>query len=367
MTVVMPSEPTLRRAPGLRIAFIAPARYPIREPYAGGLEAFCHTMVKALRHQGHSVDFFAARGSDGNCPDLELPGVNWGSSPELATDTGYPEGEREREDRAFIGLRRLLVRRGYDVVHNNSLSPKILPSPESPEPLPMVTTLHTPNIAELQSAITRAGEAAGEFAAVSHVTAADWTTPHPVTVIPNGVNVSTWAPGPGGIAAVWFGRLVPEKGPHLAIDACRLLGLPLLLAGRKGDHAYFQQEIAPRLDGENVRWLGELSHAGLRALVSSCAVTVVTPRWEEPFGLVAFESMACGTPVAAFARGGLGELLASAPAELAQPDDVVSLAKAIHAALHINRSKVREWVVNNHSLRQTARRYTELYREVMVR
>ncbi|WP_165165284.1 glycosyltransferase [Corynebacterium qintianiae] len=367
MTITMPSGPALRRTPGLKIAFVAPARYPIREPYAGGLEAFCHTMVKALRQEGHEVDFFAAKGSDGNCPELELPGVNWGANPELATDTGYPDGEREREDRAFIALRQLLVRRGYDIVHNNSLSPWMFPSEDSPEELPMVTTLHTPLIDELQDVIARAGDAAGAFAAVSHVTAADWSTPHPIAVIPNGVNVSDWFPGPGGASAVWFGRLVPEKGPHLAIDACRLLGLPLLLAGRKGDHRYFQEEIAPRLNGESIRWLGELSHAGLRALVGSCAVTVVTPRWEEPFGLVAFESMACGTPVAAFARGGLGELLAHAPAALAAPDDVVSLAQAIHTALHIKRAKVREWVVGNHSLIQTARRYTDLYREVMVK
>ena len=133
MTIVMPSEATVSRAPGLKIAFVAPARYPIREPYAGGLEAFCHTMVKALRMEGHEVHFFAARGSDGNCPEFELPGVDWGASPELATDTGYPAGEREREDRAFIGLRKLLVRCGYDVVHNNSLSPWMFPSPASPE------------------------------------------------------------------------------------------------------------------------------------------------------------------------------------------------------------------------------------------
>ena len=124
------------RAPGqkLRIAFIGPARYPVREPYAGGLEAFCHTMVHALRAQGHEVDFFAAQGSDGNVKAFELPGVNWGDSLEDATDTTYPAGGKEREDRAFIQLRRLLVERGYDVVHNNSLNPYIFPGAHSPEP-----------------------------------------------------------------------------------------------------------------------------------------------------------------------------------------------------------------------------------------
>ena len=367
MTAALVDDTPTSRSSGLRIAFVAPARYPVREPFAGGLEAFCHTTVRALREEGHSVDFFAAKGSDGNVKDFELPGVDWGSNAAEATDTTYPAGGRERENEAFVQLRRLLVGRGYDVVHNNSLNPFMFPGEHSPEPLPMVTTLHTPELPEVVRAVRAAGEGAGRFAAVSPVTADDWGIPHPISVIPNGVNVSTWRPGPGGRSAIWFGRLVPEKGAHLAIEACRLLGLPLLLAGRKGDHAYFQAEIAPRLDGGRVRWLGELSHAELRALVGRCAVSLVTPRWEEPFGLVALESMACGTPVAAFARGGLGALLRDAPAALAEPDDVVSLAQAVHSSLHIKRPGVRDWVVRNYSLTRTARRYAELYREVAFR
>lgn len=367
MTITLPHTPDLARTQGLRIAFVAPARYPIREPFAGGLEAFCHTMVTALRAQGHHVDFYASRGSDGNVKTHELPGVNWGAHPEHATDTGYPEGEREREEQAFTDLRNHLVRSGYDVVHNNSLSPAMFPSVASPDPLPMVTTLHTPQLPEIQAVVDAAGSRAGCFAAVSAATAESWDMPTPIEVIPNGVDVRKWSPGPGGNGAVWFGRIVPEKGLHLAMDACRLLGLPLTIAGRKGDHNYFQEEIAPRLDGQLIRWVGELSHAELRALVGRHAVCVVTPRWEEPFGLVAFEAMSCGTPVAAFDRGGMGELLATAPAVLAPADDVFALAGAIHTALHVSRTAVRRWVVANHSLTQTARRYVDLYRDVMVR
>lgn len=367
MTIVLPHGHPVGADCRWRIAFVGPARYPIREPFAGGLEAFCHTTVKALRDAGHDVDFYAAKGSDGNVKDYELPGVNWGSDQDKATDTSYPDGAREREDAAMRGLRAHLARTGYDIVHNNSLSPAMFPSTDSSFALPMVTTFHTPQLPEVQEAIDRAGADAGRFAAVSRPTADTWRTPEPIEVIPNGVNVRTWSPGPGGPGAVWFGRLVPEKGPHMAIDACRILGLPLVLAGRKGDHAYFEEKIAPRLDGQQIRWVGELSHRELRALVGRAAVSVVTPRWEEPFGLVAFESMACGTPVAAFARGGLGELLAQAPAALAIPDNVVDLAAAIHSAVHIPRAKARQWVVANHSLTETALRYTDLYREVMVR
>ena len=363
MTVAAQPAARTPRAAKLRIALIGPARYPVREPYAGGLEAFCHTMVSALRELGHEVDFFAAEGSDGNTKDFELPGVDWGDRAEDATDTTYPEGGRERENEAFIELRRLLVARGYDVVHNNSLNPYIFPSEASPEPLPMLTTLHTPMVDEIQAAITAAGLRAGRFAAVSRTTARDWRLPTEPVIIPNGVNVNLWRPGPGGETAVWFGRLVPEKGAHLAIDACRAAGIPLVLAGRNGDHHYVRDEIAPRL-GDGVEWIGELSHAELRGLVANCGVAVATPRWEEPFGLVAFEAMACGTPVAAFRRGGMGELLRDAPACLAPADDVDALAAAITRARGLDRDVVRRWVVDRHSLCQTAKRYTDIFRQV---
>ena len=363
MTVAAQPAARYPRTDKLRIALIGPARYPVREPYAGGLEAFCHTMVAALRDLGHDVDFFAAQGSDGNDKAFELPGVDWGEDKDNATDTTYPEGGRERENAAFVQLRQLLVARGYDVVHNNSLNPYIFPSALSPEPLPMLTTLHTPMVEEIQATITAAGLRAGRFAAVSRTTARDWRLPTEPVIIPNGVDVNLWRPGPGGDTAVWFGRLVPEKGAHLAIDACRAADIPLVLAGRNGDHRYVRDEITPRL-GAGAEWVGELSHAELRKLVADCAVALATPRWEEPFGLVAFEAMACGTPVAGFERGGMGELLRSAPVGLAPADDVAKLAAQIEKARELDRAQVREWVVRNHSLAQTAKRYTEIFRQV---
>ncbi|MCS5480353.1 glycosyltransferase [Corynebacterium sp. YIM 101645] len=347
-----------------RIALIAPARYPIREPYAGGMEAFCHTLVRAVRDMGHTVDLFAARGSQGHVTDFELPGVDWADLPLAASDTGYPPGAREAEDAAFRALLQRLSAGGYDIIHNNSLTPHLFhPTAE----LPLMTTLHTPALADMQEAIAGAGEQAGRFAAVSATTAADWVLPTPATVIPNGVDTIRWQPGPGGQHAVWFGRIVPEKGLHLAMDACRRVGIPLVFAGRVGDHHYFSTHIVPRMTGQAATWVGALDHKALKSLVGRSRVCVVTPRWEEPFGLVAFEAMAAGTPVAAFRRGGLGEILSGAPACLAEPDDVDSLAAAVLAAADLDRGLVREWVTRHHSLSEVARRYLGFYREVVER
>ncbi|MDO5669996.1 MAG: glycosyltransferase [Corynebacterium sp.] len=345
-----------------RIALIAPARHPIREPYAGGLEAFCHTLVAAVRELGHHVDLYASAGSHGHVTEHELPGISWGRDLLAASDTAYPPGARAVEDAAFRHLARHLERADYDLVHNNSLTPVLFG-----HDLPLLTTLHTPSLPEMEAAIAAAGPRAGRFAAVSAATAADWRLPRPVTVIPNGVDTTSWQPGPGGEAAVWFGRIVPEKGLHLAMDACRRAGIPLLFAGRIGDHRYFSTEIVPRMTGRAATWVGELDHAELQSLVGHCRVCLVTPRWEEPFGLVAFEAMAAGTPVAAFRRGGLAEQLHHAPAALAAPDDVDSLAAALHVAAEIDRGVVRDWVVRHHSLHQVARRYAALYTEVPAR
>ncbi|WP_394280764.1 glycosyltransferase, partial [Corynebacterium sp.] len=110
----------------------------------------------------------------------------------------------------------------------------------------------------------------------------------------------------------------------------------------------------------------ELDHFRLHRLVASCSVCVVTPQWDEPFGLVAFEAMACGTPVAAFDRGGMGELLRDAPVSLAPSGNVEALAGAIRIAARIDRRHVAAWVRANYSLHATATRYVQLYHEVKV-
>lgn len=350
--------------PALRIALVAPARYPIREPFTGGLEAFCHTLTVALRNLGHSVDMYAARGSHGNEPSFELPAVHWGPDQYWASDTRYPAGAKEREDAAYGRLREHLARRGYDVVHNNSLNPGLLlPGGTA---LPLVTTFHTPQLPAMQAAIDAAGSQAGRFAAVSRSTAAEWETPGPIHVIPNGVDTHAWRPGCGGGPAIWFGRLVPEKAPHLALDACHAAGVPVIVAGRNGDRHYFDTMVAPRLKAYDATFVGELDHFRLHRLVASCSVCVVTPQWDEPFGLVAFEAMACGTPVAAFDRGGMGELLRDAPVSLAPSGNIEALAGAIRIAARIDRRHVAAWVRANYSLDATATRYVQLYHEVKV-
>lgn len=339
----------------MKIAVIAPGRHPIVEPYTGGLEAYCGILVDGLRALGHQVDLYAAAGSVGHVQEFEFPVPDWectAAVQALQTDHTYPPGHCDVEDAAFARLRTHLENSDYDVVHNNSLHPELLLSTT----LPLVTTLHCPPVERMAEV---AGESHSHFTAVSQTTADRWDLPG-ITVIPNAVDTDVWREGPGGDAAIWFGRIVPEKAPHLAIDACREAGIPLTLVGRCANPTYWAQEIEPRL-GVGARWIGTLNHAELAERVRHSQVAVITPEWEEPFGLVCIEAMACGTPVAAFARGGMAEILHASPCPTVPPGDVDALAHAIRHSTTVNRKAVARYARDNYGLEHFLERYLAIY------
>ena len=258
------------------------------------------------------MTLFAGPGSDPRLGvevlDLRRPRL----SDAARADVSMSAPEWVDEHHAYL---QLMVRLGrtaaddFDVIHNHSLHHLPI-AMASTVPVPMVSTLHTPPTPWLESAIQVEDDCRVTFAAVSAHTAAAWSHLIPdAHVIHNGVDVERWQPGPGGGPLVWFGRLVPEKGAHLAIDAAVLAGRPLRLAGPISDRVYFEQELRPRLAQPGIEYVGHRSQAELVRLVGDASAALVTPCWDEPYGLVVAEALACGTPVCAFARGALPELL----------------------------------------------------------
>ncbi len=350
----------------LRVCLIASSRFPVREPFAGGLEAHIHALARSLRGRGHDVSVFAAPGSDPTLDIHPLDVDEFAASSGAREDVSAAPDAWMREHHAYLSLMLSLARSGhdrFDVVHNNSLHhlPVAMASSLS---VPMITTLHTPPTPWLESAL-RFAPSSSAFVAVSDFTAHQWRHVVDAGVIRNGIDVARWREGSGGGDAVWFGRIVPEKAPHLAIDAARRAGIAIDLAGPVFDAEYFAREVRPRL-GHDARLLGHLDSSRLSMVVQSAAVTVLTPRWEEPYGLVAAESMASGTPVAAFARGGLVEVVGTGGGCLAAPDDVDALARAIAGAAAIPRARVREHALRHHSLDTMVDRYESVYGELVT-
>jgi glycosyltransferase involved in cell wall biosynthesis len=348
----------------LRICLIASSRFPLSEPFMGGLEAHTHALATQLIRRGHRVSVFAAPGSDPALEVTTLPVAEFSSSDQARSDVGSSPEVWMREHHAYLDLMMSLARGQhgrFDVVHNNSLHH--LPVAMSAMlDVPVLTTLHTPPIAWLESAALLA-EPRSRFVAVSRQMARAWSHVVAARTIYNGIDTSFWRPGPGGGGAVWTGRIVREKAPHEAIDAARLAGMPIVLAGPIHDRSYFEAEVAPRLD-PSARFLGHLDAATLRDVVGRADVAVVTPRWDEPFGLVAAEALACATPVAAYATGALGEVVDEHTGRLAPVGDTAALADAMRAAASLDRRAARARACEKFDLRRMVDAYESLYAEL---
>jgi glycosyltransferase involved in cell wall biosynthesis len=348
----------------LRVCLVANCRFPIGEPFTGGLESMTWHLARELVRRGHEVAVFAGPGSDPALGATELQ-VEVLSAPLGRHDVDAPPHVQVAEHHAYLSVMLELAGPAgeqFDVLHNNSLH--YLPVAMARSlPMPVLTTLHTPPQWWLESAVRLDG-GVGSFAAVSRHTAAVWSAITPTTCVPNGVDVDRWPAGPGGATAVWSGRIVPEKSPHDAVRAARRAGVPIVLAGPVLDLAYFRDAVEPLL-GPDASYAGHLDQADLAALVGGSAVAVVTPAWDEPYGLVAAEALSCGTPVAAYARGGLPEVVTSDTGRLATPSDVDMLAAAIRDAMTLDRAQCRAHAEAALSLERMVDLYEELYHQLL--
>lgn len=348
----------------MRIAILAHVRQRIAQPFAGGMEAHCWHLAAGLQDRGHDVVLFASGDSDPRFaidPVLDehyervFPWATYRGSPPLVAhlDAGYAAAC----DRIAAG--------GFDVVHNNSLH-RVPLEQRRTLATPTVTSLHVPPYDALHWFVAASPSPGHRLTVTSAGQLAAWWpngAPPQVSVLHNGIDVARWAFAPRGDGtAAWCGRMTPTKGPHLAAAAARRAGIPLTLFGGIEDPNYWQAEVVPLL-GDGVTYGGHCDGAALAAALGRASLFVFTPCWDEPFGLVAAEAMACGLPVAAFDRGAAREVIGEAGV-FAPPDDVAALAAAMREALAIPRATPRARVMRLFTRDRWLDRCEALYREV---
>lgn len=350
----------------LKIGILTHIKHPIREPFAGGLEAFTYDITRHLRRRGHQVTLFAHPDSAAELKVTPMAPVGSYRSDAQRHAHDTLSSDFIAEHHAYLACLQEIDGFGFDVIFNNALHyvPVTMSGMIS---TPMLTVLHTPPFFEMINAIAaQYKRGGGHYCTVSRANAKEWAELTPdCHVISNGIDLQQWRPtdGPVGAHAFWYGRLVADKGAHLAIDAARLAGVALRIAGQAIDPAYFAQEILPRLS-DDVVYLGHLARAELVDEVGRASVCLVTPRWNEPFGLVVAEAIACGTPVAAFSRGAIPELLTTDTGVLATADSVTALAAVLLSARTLDRAACRRHAQANWGIDLMVTRYEALLASV---
>jgi glycosyltransferase involved in cell wall biosynthesis len=345
----------------LRIALVTHVRHPVARPFMGGMEAHAWHLARALDARGHEVTLFASGDSDApgrlqaivpRHYDADLPWHAWRGTERL----------NALLDSAFAAILAPLRDGGFDIVHNNSLH-RYPPRMARRDGVPMLTSLHVPPFDALHRAVLAAPAPWARFTVCSQAQTARWWpdgAPDVAHVVPNGIDLADWPFRPRGDgSAVWSGRLTPTKGAEIAVEAARRAGLPLTLFGTIEHRDYFEARIRPHLGGD-IRYGGHLSQADLAREIGRASVFLFTPLWDEPFGLVAAEAMACGVPVAALPNGAVPEVVRGGGA-VASDVSAAALSAAIREALAIQRATVRAEAERRFGIERMVGDYEALY------
>ncbi|MFD1858874.1 glycosyltransferase family 4 protein [Aeromicrobium camelliae] len=341
----------------LRIGMVTPPWYALPPQGYGGTEAVVAALVDQLVARGHEVTLVAA-GENGTAAQDFVP-IYPAPPSELLGSSAIPEViTAATAARAF-------AERDLDLIHDHSLAGPLLAFGRD---VPTVVTMHGPVDGEHGEFLARLGDAVG---VVSISAAQRRLDPrlHWVGTVHNAIDVSSFPLAVEKDSYVlWIGRFSPDKGAHLAIDAARRAGRRILLAGKlnePSEHTYFEQEVAPRL-GQQAEYVGEADAALKRELFAGARCLVFPIQWEEPFGMVMIEALACGTPVVATRRGSVPEVVQNGTTGLIV-DAVDDLAAAIIAAEDLDPQACRRQAEERFDLPVMATGYERVYRGVLER
>jgi glycosyltransferase involved in cell wall biosynthesis len=295
----------------MRIAQIAPPWISIPPKNYGGTESVISNLVEELVRQEHDVTLFAP-GDARTTARL----VSFFSTSLLAK-----KGDWGTHLKAFYHLQRAIdqVRAGkFDIVHTHLSSGADL--------FPLTASLATPHVTTLHSHF-------------------------PYDRNPDG-------------------RIAPEKGPHLAIEAAKRARVPLVLAGTidryvKSSVAYFHEQIEPQIDNKQIKYVGPVNMKRKVSLLSRARGFLNPIEWEEPFGMVMIEAMAVGCPVISFARGAAPEIVEHGKTGFLV-QDLDEMVQAIPKIEEIDREATRQHVECQFSTQVMAEKYTQVYEKVIA-
>jgi glycosyltransferase involved in cell wall biosynthesis len=361
------SDLSLPRAHGgppgapLRVAMLAPPWISVPSPGYGGVESVVSALTEALVRRGHAVTLFCAPGSVSQANVVTL------------LDEPHPDEierslyEVDHVGRAFDEIDLATDEDRFDVVHDHCGFTGLAMANRIDTPL--VHTLHGPFTPDTAAFYARHGHKATLVGISQAQLASAPPELGPIDSIPNPIDVGAWPlQERKSDYLLWIGRMTPEKGPHRAIAAARAVDVPLVLAGviQPGQQAFFDREVAPHIDGDRVRFVGEVGGAAKRSLFARARGLLMPIRWDEPFGMVVVEALACGTPVIAFPEGAVRELIIHGKTGFLV-DSERAMADAVGRLPRIVARDCRAWVSQHCDVEVVAAAYERIFRSVALR
>ncbi len=339
----------------MHIAQIAPLTEAVPPKLYGGTERVVHWITEELVALGHEVTLYA---SGDSCTSARLEAA-WPRALRLDGSIRDPNALH------ILMLERVRQRADeYDILHFHlDYYPFSLfarqPTPfvttlhgrlDLPEHQPLFATFPTVPVVSISNAQRRPVPHAGWVRTIHHGLPEQLLTPQNVK------------PGYFG----FLGRIAPEKGVDRAIHIAKAAGIPIKIAAKvdKVDREYFEEKIKPQIDGTSVQYIGEITDADKSEFLSGAIGLLVPIDWPEPFGLVMIEAMACGTPVIAFNRGSVPEIIEDGVNGFIVEDEQGAIGAAYRLP-ELSREKIRTCFEERFTARRMALDYLAVYRSLM--
>lgn len=339
---------------------LAPLWKKIPPKKYGGSELVVANLAKGLTELGHEVTTFACGGS--KVSGQLVPVI---SKPMYDLVGGFDwNGIKQYEFLSFFELGKRI--KDFDVVHNHMGFHPIALAPFLS--IPMVTTLHS----SLPPDFPYLAEAFREYPFVSISKAQRKLAPelNYVGMVYHGIDIKAFQPRleGAGNGFVFMGTLSHNKGIDIAVKAAHKLGINLTIAGeiRKDDQKFLDKEVFPFVDGKQIKFIGEVGHKEKNRLFAEADGVLFPSRWNEAFGLVIIEALACGTPVVALDRGAVSEVLRHSETGFIVKDED-SFAEAMKEVGKLSRKTCRAEAESRFDISVMALNYTKVYESLITK
>jgi hypothetical protein len=342
---------------------VAPPYFTIPPAGYGGVEAVIAVLTDALVDQGHDVTLLAAGPPGTRAKHLAL----WPEVQSRRLGETYPELMNAMLVRQAV--RELADAGAVDIVHDHTFSGAMNAELFANWGLTNVLTVHGPASDPDLTSYYRTLDMNVHMVAISDRQTKLAPDLNWIGTVPNALRVADWTfQAEKKDYALFLGRFSADKGAHLALDAAHAAGIPLIMAGKCAEPAekeYFAREVAPRMRPHDVMF-GMAEAADRQRLLADARCLLFPIQWEEPFGMVMIEAMACGTPVVALNWGAVPEVVVSGVTGIIC-EDPSALPAALSAVRDIDPYACRAHVAKHFDAAALGAGYGDVYRAALAK